>query len=168
MPKTYHISEEDSQKLRQEMKQCKNVRAYRRLEAVALRGEGKNNAEIGALTGYYPDSVSKFVSLYVNEGIESLLEDRRRGGNHRNLSAEEEHALLQEFYDTAAEGQIITPADIKKRYDELLGRETKPNFIYAVLARNGWRKVMPRSKHPNKASDEAIEASKKLTLKSED
>jgi transposase len=167
MPKTYHISEADSQTLRQEMKQCKNVRAYRRLEAVALRGEGKDNAEIGALTGYYPDSVSKFVSLYVNEGIESLLRDGRRGGNHRNLSAEEEQALLQEFYAKAAEGQIITPADIKKRYDELLGRETKPNFIYAVLARNGWRKVMPRSKHPNKASDEAIEASKKLTLKSE-
>ena len=31
-----------------------------------------------------------------------------------------------------------------------------------VLERHGWRKVMPRSKHPQKASDEAIEASKKI------
>ncbi len=167
MPKTYHISEEDSKKLRQEMKQCKAIKAYRRLEAVALRGEGKDNLEAGKLTGYHPDSVSKFVSQYCNYGIESLLQDGRKGGNHRNLSADEEQALLQEFYDAACEGQVITPAEIKKRYDELLGRETKPNFIYAVLVRNGWRKVMPRSKHPNKASDEAIEASKKLTRKSE-
>ncbi len=33
-----------------------------------------------------------------------------------------------------------------------------------VLKRKGWRKVMPRSKHPKKASPEAIEASKKLKL----
>ena len=166
MPKTYHISEEASKELRREMKHCKGIKAYRRMEAVALRGEGKDNTEAGKLTGYHPDSVSKLVSQYVNEGIESLTQDGRKGGNHRNLSADEEQALLQEFCDAASEGQIITPAEIKKRYDEMLGRETKPNFIYAVLARNGWRKVMPRSKHPNKASDEAIEASKKLTQKS--
>ena len=167
MPKTYKISEEESKKLREEMKQCKEVKAYRRLEAVALRGEGKDNAESGKLTGYHPDSVSKLVSLYCNHGIESLVQDGRKGGNHRNLSAVEEQALLQEFYDAASVGQIITPAEIKKRYDELLGRETKPNFIYAVLARNGWQKVMPRSQHPNKASEEACDASKKLTQKSE-
>ncbi len=34
--------------------------------------------------------------------------------------------------------------------------------IYYVLRRHGWRKIMPRSKHPKKAKQEAIEASNKL------
>ena len=166
MPKTYHINEKDSTQLRQEMKRCKDVKGYRRLEAVALRGEGKGNAEIGELTGFHPDRVSYFVSRYSNYGIEALTRDGRQGGNHRNLSAEQEQALLQEFSTEAAAGKIITTAEIKKRYDEVLGRETKPTFIYAVLERNGWRKLMPRSKHPNKASDEEIDSSKKLNQKS--
>jgi len=167
MPKSYHITEEESQSLRREMRNCKKANAYRRLEAVALRGEGKKNEEIGPMTGFHPDWISKLVSRFCNEGLQALLDDGRKGGNHQNLSDDQEEALLKEFNEAAAAGQIITPAEIKKRYDELLGRKTKPTFIYAVLQRHDWRKVMPRSKHPNKASDEAIEASKKLTLKSE-
>jgi len=51
-------------------------------------------------------------------------------------------------------------------YAEELGRPAGSNSqIYYVLSRHGWRKVMPHSKHPNKASDGAIKASKKLTLR---
>jgi len=135
------------------------------MEAVAMRGEGKTNEEIGSLTGFHPDRVSKLVSRFCNDGIDSLQADGRCGGNHRNLTAEQEKEILKEFEESASKGQIITPNEIKEKYDEVLGRETKLTFIYSVLARHGWRKLMPRSKHPNKASDEAVEASKKLTIK---
>ena len=35
-----------------------------------------------------------------------------------------------------------------------------------VLHRQGWRKIMPRSRHPKKADEEVIATSKKLTRKS--
>jgi transposase len=164
MPKTYRISENEVKALRERMKECKKVRVYRRLEAVAMRGEGKSNEEIGPMTGFHPGWVSKLVSRFCNEGINALLEDGRNGGNNQNLTNEQEAKLLKEFEGAARDGQIITPGEIKKRYDEVLGRETKPSFIYSVLKRHGWRKVMPRSRHPKKASEEVIEASKKLTL----
>lgn len=41
-----------------------------------------------------------------------------------------------------------------------IGRETGNSYIYTMLKRHGWRKVMLRAKHPKKADDEAIEASK--------
>jgi transposase len=164
MPKPYRVTENEAKLLREAMKECKDVKAYRRLEAVALRGEGKSNEEIGPLTGFHPDWVSRLVSRYCNKGITALLEDCRRGGNNQNLTKEQEAKLLKEFEGTASAGQMITPVEIKKRYDEILGRETKPTFIYSVLKRHGWRKVMPRSKHPGKANEEVIEASKKLTL----
>jgi len=165
MPKTYYVTEAESKKLRETMKDCKIVNAYRRMEAVALRGEGKTNEEIGKLTGYHSDWVSKLVSRYCNHGIDALIKDGRRGGNHRNLPTEQEEGILKEFEESASKGQLMTPKDIKKKYDEEVGRETKPTFIYSVLKRHGWRRVMPRSKHPNKASDEVIATSKKLTIK---
>ena len=164
MRRIYQITEAESKMLREAMRECKEVKAYRRLEAVALRGEGKSNKEVGPLTGFHPDWVGKLVSRFCKEGINSLLEDGRQGGNHQNLTNEQEEQLLNEFKEAASAGQLITPAEIKKKYDEMLGRETKPTFIYAVLKRHGWRKIMPRSKHPKKANDEVIEASKKLTL----
>jgi len=57
---------------------------------------------------------------------------------------------------------VIVAKDIKKAFDEKLGRDTGRGYIYMVLERNGWRKIMPRSKHPKKADDATIEASKKL------
>lgn len=35
-------------------------------------------------------------------------------------------------------------------------------YVYNVLKRHGWRKKMPRSRHPKAADQEACEASKKL------
>ena len=71
------------------------------------------------------------------------------GGNHRSLSE--------------AEGHIVTAQDIKKVFDERIGKDTGRGYIYMLLKRHGWRKVMPRAKHPKKADEEVIQASKKLT-----
>ena len=78
------------------------------------------------------------------------------------MSYEDEAKLLKQFKARAEKGQIIEISEIKEEYDKLLGRKTNPTLIYSVLHRYGWRKVMPRSKHPKKADDEVIEASKKL------
>ena len=42
-----------------------------------------------------------------------------------------------------------------------IGHSIGTSQIYYVLHRHGWRKVMPRSRHPKKASEEVIETSKK-------
>ena len=48
-------------------------------------------------------------------------------------------------------------------YIDIYRKDTGRGYIYMLLKRKGYRKVMPRSKHPKKAKEEAIEASKKLT-----
>jgi hypothetical protein len=59
---------------------------------------------------------------------------------------------------------MVTVQEIKAAFDERLGKDTGRGYIYMVLKRHGWRSVTPRSKHPKKANDGAIEASKKLKL----
>ena len=114
MLKTYRISEKEVKVLRERMKECKKVHVYRRMEAVAMRGEGKSNEEIGPMTGFHPDWVSKLVSRFYREGMNALLEDGRHGGNNQNLTNEEEAKLLKEFEGAASDGQIITPGGNQK------------------------------------------------------
>ena len=71
--------------------------------------------------------------------------------------------FLEQFGEIAEAGKIVEVSEIKKAYDKLIGHETGHGQIYNVLHRHGWRKTKPRSRHPKKASEEAINASKKLT-----
>jgi len=163
MPKKYIITEENAAQIRRAMEKEKSINLYRRMETVALRGEGKSNGEISEIVKFNRKYVSQLVSLYANKGLSALAEEGRKGGNNRNLSLEDEQEFLEKFRKEAEAGHIITPAEIKAAYDKLVGKETKDPFIYAILRRNKWRSVMPRSRHPQKASDEEIESSKKLT-----
>jgi len=82
------------------------------------------------------------------------------------MSISEEEAFLSQYKKQAEQGQMIEVSSMKAAYEEKVGHTIGGSQIYYVLARHNWRKVMPRSKHPNKASDEEIESSKKLTSES--
>ena len=166
MPKTYTISTENACEIRKAMEQKENQRFYKRLLAVALRGEGESNEKIAQITGFNQKYVSQLVSLYVNHGLEKLASDERKGGNRRNMSNEEELEFLESYREKAEKGQIITVREMSNSYYEKLGKTCKKG-IYYLLHKHNWRKIMPRGKHPKKASDEEIESSKKLTLSSE-
>jgi transposase len=134
---------------------------------VALRAEGKKNEEVGKLTGFHPDVVGRYAKEYLEGGLEGLLADGRKGGNHRNASDFEEEEFISQFKEAAEKGQVVTVDEIAIAYDERFGKAHKSkSTVYYLLHKMEWRKVMPRSKHPNKASDEEIEASKKLTFES--
>ena len=111
------------------------------------------------------DVVTVLVSRYKANGLASITESHYHG-NHRNLSYAEEEALLEPFRQASNEGKTVSVHDIETAYREAVGHSIGTSQIYYVLHRHGWRKVMPRSKHPKKASDEVIETSKKLTSES--
>jgi len=62
----------------------------------------------------------------------------------------EEEALLEPLKEAAAAGQIVEVKEIKAAYEKAIGRSLDKDraIIYRMLKRHGWRKVMPRSKHP--------------------
>jgi len=161
----YRINTEEAKRIREEMKGCKSANGYRRLQAVALRGEGKGNSEIGEVTGFHPDYVSELCKRFCIEGIEGLVSDGRKGGNNRNMSKAEAEAFLREFEEQAQKGQVITVEAIARAYDEAVGKQHKSlSTVYYLLHSQGWRMVTPKKQHPGKASEEVIETSKKLTL----
>jgi len=139
----------------------------RRLKAIELRASGKSAKEISAIIGFHPGYISQLMAKYRDGGIKAIT-GNHYGGNRRNKSVEEEAKLLEPFRQRATQGQLIEISEIKAAYEKAVGHTIGGSQIYYVLRRHGWRKVMPRSKHPKKASDEVIEASKKLTARSSD
>ena len=164
MARRYRISEDQVRELEEARKKTKDKNVDKRLKAIRLHAEGKKREQIAGQTEFAKTYISELVSKYCNKGIEAIIENHYPG-NHRNLSFSEEEALLEPFRKAAALGQVVEISEIKRTYEEAIGRSLENNHgqIYNVLHRHGWRKVMPRSKHPDKASEEAIEASKKLT-----
>ena len=160
----YRYSEEDLAKIVAARKRNKDKRAEKRLYALELRAEGKSEEEVSAATGFHKAYISQLTAKYRKGGIEAIS-GNHYGGNRRNMSKEEEAELLEPFQAEAEKGQIVEVSQIKAQYEAAVGHRIGGSQIYYVLERNGWRKVMPRSKHPKRASEEAIEASKKLKKK---
>jgi transposase len=167
MSKRYKITNEQRAELETARRENKNKNVENRLKALLMRCDGKGYDEIGKLCEYHPSYVSQLVSKYCNKGLSSIV-DNHYIGNRRNMSIAEEEAFLSQYKKQAEQGQMVEVSAMRTAYEEKVGHTIGGSQIYYVLARHGWRKVMPRSKHPNKASDEAIEASKKLTIKSGD
>ena len=121
--------------------------------------------EIAEKTGFHRSHVSNLIKKYFEEGLGAISE-KHYVGNRKNMSYEEEEKLLAPFKEKANKGELVEVSAIEAVYREAVGHSIGTAQIYYVLHRHGWRKVMPRSRHPKKASEEVIETSKKLTPKS--
>ena len=143
-----------------------DIKGYRRLLALHMRGLGKSDLEISEVLGYSVYYIPELVSKYKKQGMDAIINDKRTS-NNRRMSFEEEGKFLEHFAELAEAGQIITVNGILRKFEEVTGKESNTSTIYKLLKRHGWRKVKPRPRHPGKASDEVIEASKKLTKNSE-
>ena len=163
MASRYKFSEEEIKTIEQRRKENKDKRAEARLKALELRAKGTTAKEVAEATGFHAAYVTQLVAKYRKYGLEAIS-GNHYGGNHRNMSAEEERAILAPFKARAEKGELVEISEIAKAYQSAVDHPVSRGQIYFVLHRHGWRKVMPRSKHPKKASEEEIAASKKLIL----
>ena len=160
MAKAYKITEEISNEIRMIRKKIKNKSEDIRLHVVELRGLGKKNKEIAEILEIHEKVVSKWISIFSNQGTQGLM-NKPKGGNHRNMTFEQEEEFLKQFEERTKKGELLSTNEIKEAYIESVGHSIGHEQIYRVLKRHGYRKIMPRSRHPKKASDEEIEQSKK-------
>ncbi len=105
-------------------------------------------AQIALHTGTTERTVHQVISDYNHKGVKAI-ETSGKGGRRRGyLSLAEEQEFLAQFMDPAKKGLITTIAKIKQAYEEKVAKKVHKSTIYRLLERHGWRKVMPRSHHP--------------------
>jgi transposase len=75
---------------------------------------------------------------------------RKTWGGRRNciMTIEEEREFLSQWVDSATAGQVLSVPPIHVALVERLGHATPTSTTYRLLARHGWRKVQPDTKHP--------------------
>ena len=166
MASRYKFSEEQIKEIEQTRRENKDKRAEARLKALELRAKGAQAGEVSKATGFHASSVTRLVAKYRDYGIEAIA-GNHYGGNRRNMSIEEEAAILATFKERSEKGELVEISEIANAYQAVVNHSVSKGQVYRVLHRHGWRKVMPRSKHPKKASEEEIAASKKLMIQSE-
>ncbi len=162
--KGYSINAEEYQKIEEAEKRCKDKRTSKKLTVLLIRFSGVSIAETAQRMNCSERKVARLISEYKKQGLEEFMRNKYVGGNHRSLSEAEEKEILVPFEKMAEQGHMVTAKEIKKVFDKRIGKDTGRGYIYMLLKRHGWRKVMPRAKHPKKADEEAIQASKKLTI----
>lgn len=162
MPKSYQFTETQIAELTAAKKVNRNKTVDKRLEALIMRAKKVSRAAVSEKTGFCKQYITDLTAAYHQKGLSAIVENHYRG-NRRNMSFDEEAAFLAGFEEQAQKGQLVEISAIAAAYEEKVGHTIGGSQIYYVLARHGFRKVMPRSRHPKSAAPEAIEASKKLT-----
>jgi transposase len=105
-------------------------------------------AQIATALGWQASSVRHVQADYLRHG-EAALASKPKGGRHRqNLTIEQEKELLLPFLPQAEAGGVLVVAPVQAAYEQMMGRPVHHSVVYRALHRQGWRKIVPRPKHP--------------------
>jgi transposase len=118
--------------------------------------------EIAQHTGVSVTTVRRVISNYNREGLPALETPGKGGRRHGYLTAEQEQEFLAPFFARGESGELVTAGEIKQAFEARVGNEVEESTIYRLLHRHGWRKLVPRPRHP-KASAEEQAAFKKTS-----
>ena len=116
--------------------------------------------EIARDTGVSVTTVRRVISSYNRLGLAAIETPGKGGRRHEYMSLVQERSFLQPFFERAAQGEIATAEEMKLAYEAQVKHEVHVTSIYRLLDRHGWRKLVPRPRHP-KANPEEQAAFKK-------
>ncbi|GCE08149.1 winged helix-turn-helix domain-containing protein [Dictyobacter aurantiacus] len=122
--------------------------------------EPRKAEEIARHCGVSKATVHQVISTYNRLGVAAVETAGKGGRRHQYLTLEEEKEFLAPFFTQAQAGSIATVGDIWRAFEQRVGHGVDDSTVYRLLDRHGWRKLMPRSKHPQ-ASKEAQDRFKK-------
>ena len=100
-----------------------------------LRAEGKRAKEIAEEVGVSAPYVSQLAAKYFAGGIEAIA-GNHYGGNRRNMSVEEEEAILKPFYERAEKGEIIEVSEIEQAYQKKVDHKISSGASSAWMEKN--------------------------------
>lgn len=150
--KGQEISKEEGRRIEKALRAAKgDEERYCRIQMVHLRAtHGMTQPAIAKACGVSLSTVNRAHMAWFAEGMASFTIEPRGGRIRENMSLAEEKDFLQGFTRQAGAGELVCIQDIRKAYEEKIGRTTGSTTIYSLLDRHGWRKLMPRPHHPRR------------------
>jgi hypothetical protein len=154
MARQNRISIEDIQRAKQLRDQATTIAEYRKALSMILAAESVFDADrIADLLGTSRRTVFRDRGSIRNQ--EDVPKRSWGGRRHCTMTIEEEREFLAQWVGKATVGGVLTVPPIHAALVERLGRDIPLSTTYRLLARHGWRKVQPDTKHPK--SDPALQ-----------
>jgi transposase len=151
------------QELLDRMKSTQKKTEYMKFRAMYLfKIEHKKGPEVATIIGTKADNIYQWSHRYNKLGIDGLVNKPKGGRRTAFMSLEEEKALLDGLKEDASKGLIIMTKLIKEAAEKKLGHSVSADYAEDLLNRHGWRKIMPRPKHPKSSQEEQEEFKKKV------
>ena len=124
MAKSYEISQSQLLEIEAARKKNRNKNVERRLCVLVMRAEGKSLEEISEKTGYHISTASKLIARYMRDGISAIAENHYKG-NRRDMSFEEEAAILAPFIEIAERGEMVDIKEIAAAYQKAVPHKVR-------------------------------------------
>ena len=160
------IDEQVVASARQVVQQTQDIREFRRALAVLLPAELNTSLEQTArMIGVGRATVPRLQSDFRRRRDADSGNRPSWGGRRRAwMSAQEEQDFLRPWAEQALAGGVLVLSPIRAALAQRLGRKVATSVVYRFLARHGWRKVAPDTRHP-KSDPQIQEAWKKNSRK---
>jgi putative transposase len=132
-----HLSEKAVQ---ERMQREQRFWCRRRWEIIYQALTAPRKAEdIAKTVGASLATVHQVISTYKRGGVAAIETPGKGGRRHQHLTLEQERAFLQPFLARAAQGEMVTVAEVQQAYEEETKQPVAPSTIYRLLNRHGWR-----------------------------
>jgi transposase len=136
-------------KARQVVVRATEVEQLRAAQAVLLPALASATLEqTAAILGVGRATVPR-LQQRLRQSVRSRATRPRWGGRRKALlSAEQEAEFLAPWAEQAKEAGLLVLSPIRAALAQRLGRAVAASVVWRLLARHGWRKVAPDTRHP--------------------
>jgi transposase len=117
--------------------------------------QGKPATEIAAALGMHPVTVRTVQRAFIAAGAAAFGSGGKGGRRRQTMPPGEEREFLDGFLGAARDASVLVAGEIKAALEARLGRGVHKTTVYRMLRRHGWRKVVPRPRHPKRDAEAA-------------
>jgi len=125
-----------------------SARERSRVTCIRLLALGWEAQDVAEAVGLTRSSVYRRKAEFLKDGESTLFTDGWGGRRGGVLTEAQEAELVAHFEDAAREGRMVTASEMAAELARRAGRPVSHATLYRILARHGWRKVVPRPRHP--------------------
>ena len=132
------------------VQETQDIREFRQALAVLLPAELNTSLEQTArMIGVGRATVARLQSDFRRRRDADNAKRPGWGGRRPTLMSEqEEQEFLRPWAEQALAGGVLVLSPIRAALAQRLGRKVATSVVYRFLARHGWRKVAPDTRHP--------------------
>ena len=151
MARTSIHDDSEIEAARQLAADAKTLMQLRQSQAILIPAlTGASLETTAAILGLSRDRACVLRRQFRASGGQGLDGQEQRGGRRRELMSEQDEIkFLTPWSEKAQDGGVLVVPPIHAALESAVGHKVPKSTVYRLLARHGWRKIAPDTRHPN-------------------